>query len=323
MIKRIYRCDPVQWGALFYLILLVLVVGNAWKGSPYGIEYNLFDLNGVSESENWLQYAMNGALLLIIPILFRRGIKESGGLGFSERVSYYPIGLFTVTALLSANTTPLLISVLCITLLLNRILSLAEGDNLSRASFDSGVIVSIGCLFSNYFIFEMVFVWLALSIIRPPDWKSIVWSLIGLVALPYLYFSLKYIIVGEVVIRNDIFQMIPEYETSLRSGAGIWSILYLVITISMFLLMLARSMQSAHGGVVRRRKVIRIGIALLIVNLIISAVLFQFQGVSPFSSILAVPLAILYLELMEGERPIVHQVLFMLWLILTFIICWN
>ncbi len=174
MIKRIYRCDPVQWGALFYLILLVLVVGNAWKGSPYGIEYNLFDLNGVSESENWLQYAMNGALLLIIPILFRRGIKESGGLGFSERVSYYPIGLFTVTALLSANTTPLLISVLCITLLLNRILSLAEGDNLSRASFDSGVIVSIGCLFSNYFIFEMVFVWLALSIIRPPHWKSIV-----------------------------------------------------------------------------------------------------------------------------------------------------
>lgn len=323
MIKSIYRCDPIQWGVLFYLLILVLLGGHIAYGISCGSEYDLFSQVGLLEAKDWPGIILNGLLLLLIPFVFRRGMKRSGALGFNERVSFYPIGLFTITCLLSCNTTPLLIVTLCISLLVNRVLSLNEGDILSKAAFEGGVIISICSLFSYYFLIEIVFLWIAFSVIRPLDWKSLLWSLIGLVAIQYLYYSGAYILTGEFIITLDSLHMMDETDLIENRSMGFLPIAYLIVNIALVLLMLSRSLKESRGGIVRRRKVIRIGIILLVVNLVISSLLFQFQGVSPFSSLLAVPLSIIFLDMMEGEHPILYGILFFLWTLLTFMITWN
>lgn len=103
----------------------------------------------------------------------------------------YVIIVFSTTHINVAH--PLLIALLLFLFAFERMLSSYKNDNLTYNSFDASLILGIASLFYFQAIFLLLFVWVALAVLRPFYWREWALTIIG-AALPYFfYFGIIYL----------------------------------------------------------------------------------------------------------------------------------
>lgn len=323
MIKKAFQCDPVPWTILYGVIMICLVLRILVF--PIGCEYT-GELTSYSEQlieAQWLQFLLKSLGVIVIPFWFRKIIRRSGILDFRERVSLYPIGLFLITVVLSCNAITWLLLVLLNLGIFSTIVNLREDGSLNSAAFKAGILTALCTFFSPFFFLLSLLVLSSLSVIRALDWKSTVWHILGVLTPWYLGYALYYIISGSLDFYGLTESLLISDSPSQEVHKGFSFIFYLIVTISMTLYMLHLSFGSSRTAIVKRRKFLRIGALFFLITLIISALILQFESASPFLSLIAIPLSVIYLELFKDGRTKVHSVLFILWLLATFLFVWN
>jgi hypothetical protein len=321
MIKRIFQCDSIPLSILSVVLTLGIFIGAGLFGTMETCTSNSFAVRFPSLASGALKYILIGMLLISIPIGYRRSVGRTGILDINERVSLYPIALVLLTVLPSCNNLLFLTASGLILLLFSRIVRIKEGESASPAAFGGGVIIALCAWISPYFLFLTLFLWLALSTLNNLSWRVIIWSLLGLISPMYFYYTLSYILSGTIP-AFDMSGLLAADPINALSGLRIWWILYLVVFIALFVLLVLRSIRAAGKGIVIRRKLIRLGIILLIIMGGISALIFQFEGASPFMSLMAIPMAIIFQEMYRSGKGMVYSISFLLWLVLTVIISW-
>ncbi len=321
MIKRIFQCDSIPLSILSVVLSIGILIG--------ALVFGTFDdcLPAVGEEPNTLigrgvlRYIIIGILLIMIPIGYRRSVGRTGILDINERVSLYPLSLILLTVLPSCNNLGFLFASGLILLLFSRVLRIKEGDPSSPVAFSGGVIIALCSWISPYFLLLALFLWAALSSLSILNWRSMVWSMLGLLSPIYIYFTLSYILWGTIP-SVDFSGLIESDPVRLSSGLRIWWIVYLVVFIAISILLILQSIRAASKGVVIRRKLIRLGIILLIITALISALIFQFEGASPYLSLMSIPLAVIFQEMYRSGRPKLYSIGFLLWVVMTVVILW-
>ncbi|NNK80431.1 MAG: hypothetical protein HKO93_02950 [Flavobacteriales bacterium] len=323
MIKKAFRCDPFPWTILYLVLLTAISIRTLVFPKDCNLSTELETLGHSIQLHHWSIGLVKVAAILILPFWFRNILRNSAVLEFSERVSLYPLSLFLSTLVLSCHSLIWIISVILLLGLFGIVARLREDESLSSASFKSGIFISVCSFISPYFFLLSLFVMLSFSTLRSLNWKSVIWHLLGVLTPWYLGYTIRYILAGQW----DFFQLTDEIlipsnsDTLIPTGLGF--IFYLLVTIAATILMIRLTFKSASKGTVRRRKFIRIGGLLLIITSIISVLLLQFESVSPFVSLMAIPLAVMYMEMFKEEGLRLHSVLFILWIIGTFLFVWN
>ncbi len=321
MIKRIFQCDSIPLSILSVVLTLGIFIGAALLGTMESCESNSLAERFPTLASGPLKYILIGMLLITIPIGYRRSVGRTGILDINERVSLYPMALVLLTVLPSCNNLLFLIASGLILLLFSRIVRIKEGESAAPAAFGGGVVIALCAWISPYFLFLTLFLWMALSTLNSLNWRVTIWSLLGLISPMYFYYALTYILSGTVP-SFDMSGLLDADPMNSLSGLRVWWILYLLAFIALFVLLILRSLRAAGKGIVIRRRLIRLGIILLIIMGGISALIFQFEGASPFMSLMAIPMAIIFQEMYRSGQTLFYSIGFVLWVVMTVVILW-
>ncbi|NNC82704.1 MAG: hypothetical protein HKN79_03935 [Flavobacteriales bacterium] len=321
ILKRVYRCDPLPWTLLYVAVILLLT--SHFLIWPLSCSEGIAGLFGPLPILSRHPYGtlLSIAIVILIPFRARSLLDSTGILDYQNRSSLYPLALFSATALLSCQSLSWLIVLILLLLLYAQVIGLKEGDSLAAAAFKAGLIISLCSLLSPIMFGLLLFVWPGFSILRTLNWKCIIWTLVG-IALPlYLYTSLQYIITGQLVMYEYDHMFLTETSTG-SSGSGLLTTIYIFVQLSVSSLLLIRTIRQTRKGIVRKRKILRISILLLGVTLLLSLALFQLADARPGLVLMGLPLSFLFLELLKSDASRVDSLLFMVWLITTFVFLW-
>ena len=261
-------------------------------------------------------------VLMILPFWSRSTLTGTAILDFNERVSLYPMTLLAITVLMSCNALSWALIISLLLALFSSVVQLDEGKSITGASFKSGLFISLLGLFSAYFFLLLLFTWIAFSIVGNLNWRAIVWSLLGIITPYYLITSIGYIATGDIFMDPFApFLHLVSGESS--NKVGLSAGLYILIIITISVLFSIRTLRTSRKGIVKRRKILRVGLLLFAFCLVISLLLFQFTPSTPYLGILAVPLSVLSLEFLKDDAPKIDALLFISWVILTCVYLWN
>lgn len=321
MIKRIFQCDSIPLSILSVVLSIGILIGAIVFGAFDDCSAGTQEESTALLHGSTLRYVLMGILLVVIPIGYRRSIGRTGILDFNERVSLYPISLILLTSFPSCNNLEFLIASALILLLFSRVIRIKEGDPPSPAAFSGGIIIALCSWISPYFLLLGIFLWVALSSLNVLNWRTMVWSILGLLSPVYIYFTIGYIISGTVP-SIDITGLTESDPVRLMGDLRLWWVVYLVVFIALFAFVVLRSIRAASKGIVIRRKLIRLGITLLIITALISVLIFQFEGASPYLGLMSIPMAVIFQEMYRSGRSILYSISFLLWLALTIVVSW-
>ncbi len=322
MIKRIFQCDSIPLTMLSLALSLGIYIGSLSLGSVNSCVNHMFSDSFPNLANGPLKYMLTTVLLIVIPIGYRRSIGRTGILDINERVSLYPISLVLLTVLSSCNSLLFLIAAGLMLILFSRVVSIKEGQPSAPVAFIGGVVIALCTWISPYFFFLVLFLWSAISTLSTMSWRTLIWSVLGLISPLYLYFTLSYIISGSLPEIN-FGGLIESEPDQLNNELRWWWILYLGFFVALFILMVIRSIRSASKGIVLRRKLIRLGIILFIITATISALIFQFESAEPYLGLMSIPMAIIFQEIFRSGRTPLYSVSFLLWVLLTITIAWT
>jgi hypothetical protein len=132
--------------------------------------------------------------------------------------------------------SPIIISNLFMLLALHKLMHTYRKETAYSETFDTGLFISIGCLFYTPSIIFILLIWIGLVIIRPFVWREWVLSLIGL-SLPWIYMTFAYFWINKLdMLTYDVFyQTIATTSKSIStialSSSNIFQILILLLAI--------------------------------------------------------------------------------------------
>lgn len=256
--------------------------------------------------------------MFFIPFAYRNAIRDAGVLNFSERVSLYPLALLLLPSLQSCNAAFISILVLLILLLFRTILRAKEGDSGMATAFNSGLILALGILITPLFAVMLIPIWIGLSAVNTLNWRTIVWSFLGVFGPVYLLYAVGYLSTGTILVWPWM-----EVMTNERSLGGEYSwslIVYIAVMVGLIVLMVQRSIRALSTGVAKRRRLLRLGLWTAVCAGILSAMLYQFSGVKVYISLASVPLGVLFLEFQYDKSTRWDSLWFVFWLAATWML---
>lgn len=162
---------------------------------------------------------------------------------FSER-SYLPSIIFIMLVVGVANVHDyysILPASLLFVFSLDKLLQTYKSDSLSYKIFDAGFILGLSALFYFNMVFFIVFIWMALLILRPFYWREWIFSILGLAIPFFITVSIYYLFNIKVPDFNvettsSLVQAFTDTKFSSLQYLFLGSIFLLVIVASQFLL---------------------------------------------------------------------------------------
>ncbi len=133
------------------------------------------------------------------------------------------------------DLTATLIGMLFFLFSLDRMLDSYKNESLSYNSFDASLLIGIASLFYFNFIFFIIFIWFALSILRSFKWREWLYTIIGL-SIPYfILLSIYYLLNIDskflfITIKENFVIQFPLIFNKVQYIFGSLTILILIIS---------------------------------------------------------------------------------------------
>jgi hypothetical protein len=227
-------------------------------------------------------------IITIALLIIRLNIKFNF---FAER-SYLPAIIFVTLVVGVANVHDyyaFMPATILVIFTVDKLLQTYKTDSLSYKIFDAAFILGIASLFYLNAIFYMVFIWIALLLLRPFYWREWFFSLLG-ISIPFFITGSVYYLVGwhfpsiRIDFSNRIFSL-DQYQFSLVQYLFLGAIFILMVIGSQFL------MRSLGNKKIFTRKSFNLFLVLFLISL---AMFFLLKTVSSdIMGIAAISLTIL------------------------------
>lgn len=215
---------------------------------------------------------------------------------------------------------PIIIANLFILLALYKLMQTYRKETAYSEAFDTGLFISLACLFYIPTIVFVLLLWIGLIVIRPFIWREWIISLLGLL-LPWAYLIFAYFWTGKL----DMLQHDALYYTLIAPGKSFSALnpsysnyFQVAILLVAAFLTAGRLMRDFNTGTVRLRSNLLLLLNFFIFSLI--SIILAPEYSIPYLSFLSIPFSILFSNyLLFAKKEWIAEVLFILLIISVFI----
>ncbi len=215
---------------------------------------------------------------------------------------------------------PIVIANLFILLALHKLMQTYRKEKAYAETFDTGLYISLACLFYIPTLVFIILLWIGLLIIRPFIWREWVISLIG-ITLPWVYLIFYYFwkekldVLQYEALYYTLIVPSKSFSTLDLSISNYFQLLVLSIT---FVFTASRFLRDYSKGTVRLRSNLSLLVYFFIFSII--SIIFAPEYTISYLSFLSIPYSILFSSyLLFSKKEWVAELLFSLLIISVFI----